>query len=91
MPPAKCFLSYIPRLPQEQQLHDCFIIMNYPSMTNDAGLFSTFAIYQSQNQLGCTQTQSATSIEEHSNTSETIISTSSSLPHEVPEFGKTFM
>jgi len=91
MPPARRFLSYIPRPPQEQQSHDCFITMNHPPMANDAGLFSTFAIYQGQNQLGRTRTQSATSIEECSNTSETIISASPSLPHEVPELDKTFM
>ena len=91
MPSARCFLSYIPRPPQEQQSHDCFITTNHPPMANDAGLFSTFAIYQGQNQLGRTRTQSATSIEERSNTSETIISASPSLPHEVPELNKTFM
>ena len=83
MPPARRFLSYIPRPPQEQQSHDCFITMNHPPMANDAGLFSTFAIYQGQNQLGRTRTQSATSIEKRSNTSETIISASPSLSHKV--------
>ena len=91
MPPARHFLSYISRLPQKQQLHNCFITTNHPLMANDTGLFSTFAIYQGQNQLGRTRTQPATSIEERSNTSETIISASPSLPHEVPELNKTFM
>ena len=83
MLPARCFLSYIPRPPQEQQSHDCFITTNHPPMANDASLFSTSAIYQGQNQLGRTRIQSATSIEEHSNTSETIISASPSLSHKV--------
>ena len=89
MPPARRFLSYIPRPPQEQQSHNCFITTDHT--TTDTGLFSTFAIYQGQNQLRRTQIQSATSIEGDSNTSETIISSSSSPPHEVPELNKSFV
>ena len=89
MPPARRFLTYIPRPPQEQQSHGCFITTDHAP--TDAGFFSTFAIYQGQNQLGCTQIRPAMPIEGGSNTSETIISSSPSLQHEVPELDKTFM
>jgi len=60
MPPARRFLSYIPRPPQEQQSHNCFITTDHT--TTDTGLFSTFAIYQGQNQLRGDQYNTYTSI-----------------------------
>ena len=50
MPLALWFLSYIPSAPEDEQSRGRTIIANRETLLNNS-LFSTFAIYQEQNQL----------------------------------------
>ena len=50
MPLALRFLSYIPSAPKDKQTRGRTIVANRETPLNSS-LFSTFAIYQEQNQL----------------------------------------
>jgi hypothetical protein len=54
MPPALQFLSYIPGAPEDEQSRGRTVIADREALLNGS-LFSTFAIYQEQNQLYYTQ------------------------------------
>ena len=90
MPRAARFFSYIPQAPQCQQSHGRAIATDKETPV-DAGLFSTFAIYQRQNQLNLSQTRTAMPIEGDYASPETITASSSHQQEEIPELDKAFI
>jgi len=90
MPRAARFFSYIPQAPQGQQWHGRAIPTDEEAPL-DAALFSTFAIYQRQNQLNLSQTRTAMLIDEDYASPEAITASSSHQQEEIPELNKAFV